>query len=108
VTPLNSQTSKDAHINLRISQVGAEHEFYSAMLVLIIISIIIQVILLLQVSLLYLLSIQVLLGILFLIVGGLDINDQEHQKTADILNNTTIVFVFIITIINVIISGFGI
>ena len=50
---------------------------------------------------------QVLLGVLFLILGGLDINDEEHQKTADTLNNTTTVFVFIITFINVIISGFG-
>jgi len=75
-----------------ILQVGDQHEFYTAMLVLIISSIILQV----------------LLGILFLIVGGLDINEQEHQKTADILNNTATVLVFIITFINVVISGFGI
>jgi hypothetical protein len=95
-------------INLQISQVGDSHEFYSALLVLIIISIIMQVILLPQDSLLHLLTIQVLLGILFLIQGGLDINHQDHQKTAVILNNTTTVFLFIITVINVIISGFGI
>jgi len=75
-----------------ILQVGDQHEFYTVMLVLIISSIVLQV----------------LLGILFLIVGGLDINDQEHQKTADNLNNTATVLVFIITFINVIISGFGI
>merc|ERR1712098_324154 len=51
---------------------------------------------------------QVLLGALLLIIGGLDINDEKHQKTADILNNTATVTVFIITFINVIISGFGI
>ena len=34
---------------------------------------------------------QVLVGILFLILGGLDINDPDHQKTADILNNTATV-----------------
>ena len=50
---------------------------------------------------------QVLVGVLFLILGGLNINDQEHHKTADILNNTTTSFVFIITIINIIINGFG-
>ena len=32
-----------------------------------------------------------LVGILFLILGGLDINDPDHQKTADILNNTATV-----------------
>ena len=34
---------------------------------------------------------QVLVGILFLILGGLDINDADHQKTANILNNTATV-----------------
>merc|ERR1712050_180841 len=75
-----------------VLQVGSEHEFYTAMLVLIISSIVLQV----------------LLGALLLIVGGLDINDEKHQKTADILNNTATVTVFIITFINVIISGFGV
>ena len=32
-----------------------------------------------------------LVGILFLILGGLDINDPEHQNTANILNNTATV-----------------
>merc|ERR1712013_658569 len=67
-----------------ILQVGSEHEFYTAMLVLVISSVVLQVIL-----------------------GGIDINEPEHHKTADILNNTTTVLVFIITFINVIISGFG-
>ena len=51
---------------------------------------------------------QVLLGLLFLILGGLDINEDEHQKSANILNNTATVVVFIITLINAIISGFGV
>ena len=77
-----------------------------------------------------------LVGILFLILGGLDINDPEHQNTANILNNTATVrkiisityidgndydlffmlfdlsnfqvVVFIITLLNVVISGFNI
>merc|ERR1712130_643197 len=51
---------------------------------------------------------QVLVGVLFLILGGLDINDPDHQKTADILNNTATVVVFLITLLNVVISGFNI
>ena len=74
---------------------------------------------------------QVLVGILFLILGGLDINDADHQKTANILNNTATVIkqsfalknlkyflnchqryfqvvVFLITLLNVVISGFNI
>merc|ERR1711981_897571 len=74
-----------------ILQVGSEHEFYTAMLVLVITSLVLQVI----------------VGALFLILGGIDINDQERHKTADILNNSTTVLVFIITFVNVIISGFG-
>ena len=38
---------------------------------------------------------QVLVGILFLILGGLDINDPDHQKTADILNNTATVMTMV-------------
>merc|ERR1711915_262344 len=74
-----------------VLQIGEEHEFYTAMMILIVGSIVLQVI----------------VGVLFLILSGLNINDQEHQKTADILNSTTTAFVFIITIINIIINGFG-
>ena len=52
---------------------------------------------------------QVVAGILFLVIGGLSINDgSPHQKTADILNDVIVVVIFIITLINVVISGFGI
>merc|ERR1712083_1069890 len=73
-------------------QVGDGHGFYAAVLGLVIASIVLQV----------------LVGILFLILGGLDINDPEHQKTANILDNTSTVVVFIITLLNVVISGFNI
>ena len=52
---------------------------------------------------------QVVAGILFLVIGGLSINDgSPNQKTADILNDVIVVVIFIITLINVVISGFGI
>ena len=51
---------------------------------------------------------QIIVGILFLILGGLDINEDEHKRDADIINNITLVIIFIITVINAFISGFGI
>ena len=47
-------------------------------------------------------------GILFLIIGGLNINENADQKTANILNDVIVIIVFIITLVNVVINGFGI
>lgn len=47
-------------------------------------------------------------GILFVIIGSLNINKKKDQQAAIILNDTILVFIFIISILNVIISGFGI
>lgn len=49
-----------------------------------------------------------IVGILFVIIGGLSINRHAEQMTAVILNDVIVVFIFIISIVNVIISGFGI
>merc|ERR1719150_306325 len=68
------------------------HPFYHLMLALIIVSIVLQVI----------------VGILFLVIGGLNINDDPDQRTADILNDVITVLVFLITLVNVVINGFGI
>ena len=51
---------------------------------------------------------QVIVGVLFLVIGGLNINDVPDQKTANFLNDVIVVLVFLITLVNVIISGFGI
>ena len=51
---------------------------------------------------------QVIVGVLFLVIGSLNINDEPDQKTANILNDVIVVLVFLITLVNVIISGFGI
>merc|ERR1712037_463365 len=82
-------------------QVGDGHGFYAVVLGLVIGSILLQVPS-------YQPCLVVLVGILFLILGGLDINDADHQKTANILNNTATVVVFLITLLNVVISGFNI
>jgi len=76
-----------------VLQLGDSHPFYELMISLIVISIILQVV----------------AGILFLVIGGLNINDgSPNQRTADILNDVIVVVIFLITLINVVISGFGI
>jgi len=47
-------------------------------------------------------------GILFVVIGSLNINRQQDQTAAVILNDVILVVVFIISVVNVIISGFGI
>jgi hypothetical protein len=42
-----------------------------------------------------------------LVVGGLDINNHADQRAAIILNDVTLIMVFVILLINVVISGFG-
>merc|ERR1712165_77944 len=77
-----------------ILTVGEEHQYYLPMLVLIISSIVLQGI----------------VGVLFMIIGAIDINDDEsqNQDTANTLNNTILILVFFITVINAFIGGFGI
>ena len=52
--------------------------------------------------------IQVIVGFLFLIISGMNINDPKTKTTADILNNVILFIVFVITLVNAVISGFGI
>ncbi|KAL9888951.1 ninjurin C isoform 3-T4 [Glossina fuscipes fuscipes] len=75
-----------------ILQVGEQHQFYKVMLILISLSIVLQL----------------LVGILFVIIGSLNINRKNDQTAAVILNDVILVVVFVISTINVIISGFGI
>ncbi|XP_054747561.1 ninjurin-A isoform X1 [Anastrepha obliqua] len=75
-----------------VLQVGEQHQFYKLMLVMISLSIILQL----------------LVGILFVIIGSLNINHQNDQKAAIIINDIILVVIFVISVINVIISGFGI
>ncbi|XP_058055604.1 ninjurin-2 [Anopheles bellator] len=75
-----------------ILQVGEKHEFYALMLTLISISIILQM----------------LVGILFVVIGSLNINRKPDQTAAIVLNDVILVLIFVISLLNVIISGFGI
>lgn len=41
-------------------------------------------------------------------IGGLDLNDHEDQPSALILNDVIVIFIFVISVINIVISAFGI
>ncbi|XP_052755786.1 ninjurin-2 isoform X3 [Galleria mellonella] len=75
-----------------VLQVGPKHEFYTLLVVLISISI----------------ALQLLVGLLFVIIGGLDLNNHEDQPSALILNDVIVIFIFVISVINIVISAFGI
>nr|XP_021206667.1 ninjurin-2 isoform X2 [Bombyx mori] len=75
-----------------VLQVGPKHEFYTLLVVLISISIVLQL----------------LVGLLFVVIGGLDLNDHEDQPSAVVLNDVIVIFIFVISVINIIISAFGI
>ncbi|CAH2089764.1 unnamed protein product [Euphydryas editha] len=75
-----------------VLQVGPKHEFYMLLVVLISISIVLQL----------------LVGLLFVVIGGLDLNDDNDQPSAVILNDVIVIFIFVISVINIVISGFGI
>lgn len=49
-----------------------------------------------------------IVGLLFVILGSLDINKRKDQGMAIVLNDIILVIIFVISIINVVISGFGI
>ncbi|KAF0310908.1 Ninjurin-1 [Amphibalanus amphitrite] len=52
---------------------------------------------------------RILVGVLLMVLGALDINDESPtQMAADIINDVTVIMVFIITLLNVIIASFGI
>ncbi|CAH0401419.1 unnamed protein product [Chilo suppressalis] len=49
-----------------------------------------------------------LVGLLFVIIGGLDLNDHDDQPSALVLNDVIVIFIFVISVINIVISAFGI
>jgi len=75
-----------------ILQVGEDHQFYTLLLTLLIISIVLQII----------------AGITFLVLAGLDISKDEHHRKANLLNNSAVIVIFMITFLNVIVSGLGV
>lgn len=49
-----------------------------------------------------------IVGIFFVIIGSLNINRKKDQTAAIILNDIILIMIFIISIDNILISGFGI
>lgn len=49
-----------------------------------------------------------IVGILFIVIGSLNINRKNEQSAAVMLNDIILIFIFVISIVNVIISAFGI
>lgn len=49
-----------------------------------------------------------MVGLLFVVIGGMDLNDHEDQPSAVILNDVIVIFIFVISVINIVISAFGI
>ncbi|CAG9133947.1 unnamed protein product [Plutella xylostella] len=120
-----------------VLQVGPRHEFYTLLVVLISISIVLQVcmgLVLLSLNLLRdcrlhdsrhhasavfinygttgaaaaVTMLNLLVGLLFVIIGGLDLNDHADQPSALVLNDIIVIFIFVISVINIVNSAFGI
>merc|ERR1712029_1019925 len=85
-------TSNAAHLKYVLSVGYDNHEYYTAVLTIIILSLVLQL----------------AAVILFLVVGSLDINKEEYHRTADKLNNAATILIFIITFLNVILNAFDI
>lgn len=73
-------------------QVGKEHEFYYVMMTLISLSIILQVV----------------TGCLMLLIANTNVNEVKKQSRAENLNNAITIGVFLIAILNILISALGI
>ncbi len=50
---------------------------------------------------------QICVGALFLIIGRVNINEKPDHRFASRLNDVILIMIFLITVINVIISVFG-
>ncbi|KAK2715503.1 hypothetical protein QYM36_010195 [Artemia franciscana] len=73
-----------------ILSTGKQHDFYNAMVALIATSIVLQV----------------FIGLLFIVIGGLNIDNPKHHRAANICNDVSVLLVFVLLVVNVIISTF--
>ncbi|CAH1784375.1 unnamed protein product [Owenia fusiformis] len=70
---------------------GGKHRFYYVLLAMISLS----------------LALQVMTGIVLLYIGKGDINNKKQQESLDRWNNRATAFVFLVTVVNIIISVFN-
>lgn len=50
---------------------------------------------------------QIIVGIVFILLGRLNINFFIDRKRADFLNNASVILIFLIAVVNVLITAFG-
>lgn len=73
-----------------IIQRGDDHDFYTLMVVLISVSI----------------ALQLLVGVVFLVLGFINVNKEKNQRLAEILNNVATAAVFAVTVLNILSASF--
>lgn len=73
-----------------IIQRGDDHDFYTLMVVLISVSI----------------ALQLLVGVVFLVLGFINVNKEKNQRLAEILNNLATAAVFAVTVLNILSASF--
>ncbi|CAL1265025.1 unnamed protein product [Larinioides sclopetarius] len=52
-------------------------------------------------------TLQILVGILLVVVGRWNINKRKEQSVANVTNNVIVILIFLITVVNVLITAFG-
>ncbi|XP_054708949.1 ninjurin-1-like [Uloborus diversus] len=52
-------------------------------------------------------TLQILVGILLVVVGRWNINRRKEQNIANLTNNVIVILIFLITVVNVLITAFG-
>ncbi|KAH7975927.1 ninjurin-1 [Rhipicephalus sanguineus] len=73
-----------------VIQRGPQHEFYTLLLVLLSLSI----------------GLQIMVGIVFLVLGFINVNNENNHRLADILNNVATAAVFGVTVVNILSASF--
>lgn len=74
----------------QLLQLGPKHDFYTVMVTLISVSIVMQI----------------LVGIVFMALGFVNVNKEKNQRSAEVLNNLATAAVFGVTVLNILAASF--
>lgn len=86
--------SKNFHIfflSLDVLLNAGQHRYFQVTISLIVVSILLQVV----------------VGIIFIVLGRLNINYVGDRRRADMMNNASVILIFLVTVVNVLITAFG-
>lgn len=50
---------------------------------------------------------QIVIGVMFIALGRLNINYGQDRRKADMINNVSVIVIFLVTVTNVLITAFG-